>query len=346
MSRLSLYEAVDDAPDSPPPALWELCPDLPDSEGDFEPAQPPEDIDAQAIADALVVTRRPRFSKNKKTIQATKLRAQKLLVQEAKRTGDDKLIAAALEFKVGRAAFPALARKSKPHRHKQILIERCAATLGSTGRHNKMTMLSSLSQGLPTSFLTGTLGVTPADVKRAREKRTHQRPGSDFTTQKYTHATKRVKITEHEESLLVQFFVDTTHVLSGAERTTRNLDMRLHEWEHELYAMYPTYLRRVAHSNPDLLTQHQGGKEQRLTKFQASIRAAVAAAQSPDFKVTAEQHMRRREAQARYHRQLALKEGRIPESTEEEVRAEQAKRQRAASFLTVAQQIQNCWRLF
>ena len=60
----------------------------------------------QDVADAQMLKRRPRTSTNPKTIQATKLRAQKRLASRAKETGDDKLIDAALTFKCGQATFP------------------------------------------------------------------------------------------------------------------------------------------------------------------------------------------------------------------------------------------------
>ena len=330
---MSLWADVPDAPDSPTPTVWDLYPEAPDSDDGYAPQEPPELMDPQAIADACLPKRRPRISNNPKTIQATRLRAQKALVKAAKETGDDKLIAAALHFKKGREAFPHLAKKTANNQNNAILIERCAATLEATGRRNKMSLLKHLSAGLPRAFLTGTLGVSLNTLKRAREQRTHQTAALDFSQQQYAQNVRRVKVNEHEEAMLIQFFIDTTHVLSGAARETRNLEMSLHEWEEELYALYPTYLRRVAYADPSLLKENQGGKKQQITKFQASIRAAVSAAKAENFNVQAEQHLRRKQAQTRYYRKIAIQSGRLAAPTKKEVQAELARRNRAASYL-------------
>ena len=321
-----IWDLCEDAPDSPRPTVWDLCPDAPESDDDYEAAQPAIS-DPQAIADSLMKTRRPKKSTNPKTIQATKLRAQKVLVEKARETGDDLLLSAALQFKVGQAAFPHLAKlKQTSSKNKTVLIERCSATLEAAGRHNKMSMLKHLSEGLPRSFITGVLGVSLGQVKRARELRTHRsstgKPVVNFSNQQYSHKVHRVKVCDHEEALLVQFFIDTTHVLSGAARETRNLEMSLHQWEEELYALYPTYLRRVAYANPSVLKENQGGKKQQLTKFQASIRAAVSAAKAENFNVQAEQFLRRKQAQTRYYRKLAIQSGRLAAPTKKEVQAE------------------------
>jgi hypothetical protein len=87
-----------------------------------------------------------------------------------------------------------------------------------------------------------------------------------------------------EEDMLIAFFVKSTgDPPSGAERETRDLEIPEHEWESQLYAATPVLLQAVARNNPRLLQEHQGGKNQIITKFQANLRAAVATAKQPGY---------------------------------------------------------------
>ena len=62
----------------------------------------------QSIANGLMKKTRPRTSNNPKTMRATKLRAQIRLAKEARRTMDEKLMAASIQFESGQKAFPHL----------------------------------------------------------------------------------------------------------------------------------------------------------------------------------------------------------------------------------------------
>jgi len=52
---------------------------------------------------------------------------------------------------------------------------------------------------------------------------------------------------------MADFFFVTTSVMSGAVRTTRNLEKSEHEWEAEMYAMWPSMLRKAVKLNPKLV---------------------------------------------------------------------------------------------
>ncbi len=48
-------------------------------------------------------------------------------------------------------------------------------------------------------------------------------------------------------------FFQTTSVMSGAVRETRNLEKAEHEWEEEMYALWPQMLRKAVLQDPELL---------------------------------------------------------------------------------------------
>jgi hypothetical protein len=79
-----------------------------------------------------------------------------------------------------------------------------------------------------------------------------------------------------------------------------------------MFSSYPDMLRNLARSNPDLLTGHQGGAHQKLTKLQASLRAAVAQAQEFASDPLKEKADRLTAAQRAYCLELARKGGRLP----------------------------------
>lgn len=295
-----------------------------------------DEVSPQELANSLVKMTKPRTSANPKTIQATKLRAQKKLVQAALEGGSnqDELTAAAVKFKVGQKVFPKLAAMTRVVDELTLLKERVSSAIAATGRHSRSSVIKELTGGLPKTFCLEQLGLTEAEMKRSREARTNQASDDSFMTKNYSSGVKRSKITELESSMLKKFFENTTAVLSGASRLTRNLEMKQHEWADELFSLYPTYLRKLAFDNPNALKENQGGEEKRLTKFQASIRAAVAQATQPGFDVIREQDERRKDSQARYARQLAVKDGRLRQHTPAELQAAKRKRQEEKSSLT------------
>ena len=284
---------------------------------------------ARQLADSMMLQTRPRTSTNPKTQRATQLRAEKRLVQKAKETGDDKLIAASLNFKVGQRSFPALhAAVHQPTAADQQLRENVSRLLQASGKHNRHRQVKYISEGLPSELLTTSLGISKSSLKKARESRSMQQSGPTLETQQYSTGVSRSKITDVEQNMLVEFYEMTTDgPPSGSKTLTRILEMREFEWECSLYADYPALLRRVASRAPFLLSQHQGGKDRRLTKFQASIRAAVHAKTLAGFDPAEDRKVRLEAARKLYARKIAVSEGRVlPYTTQEKQDKEEMKR--------------------
>jgi hypothetical protein len=185
-----------------------------------------------------------------------------------------------------------------------------------------------LLDGVPKSFFS-MLGVSPAEAKRAKELRLHAKPtpnrlGSatpveNMFTEDYSSNVSRVKSTEASDSINRLFFSTSTDALSGADTSTRNLEMTMHEWHWEYEATYPSMLRLAAEKDPHLLIENQGGPSFALTKFQASMRSAVWLAQQPGFDPRTEILERRTKAKEAYLRELGVKQGRLPPLTIDQV---------------------------
>lgn len=279
-----------------------------------------------------VYNRRPKTSRNKKTMRANELRHEKRLVELAKSSGDDAAIARCLRTRAGRKAYPALASAASPGQEEAAFVRNASALVGKAGRHSKASLVRELTKGLPTKWVKNNLDTDEAYVKHARSKATVSKettprtdrmgrstPAQTVTEQQYPQNVQRLALGEEEEAMLVTFFVDTTHILSGAERNTRNLEQQEWEWAVELYELYPTYLRRVAQQYPHLLkaSEKRGGKRV-LTKFQAEMRAATWQSEQAGYKGEIELSKRKEAATKKYLTKLGRKAGRIPEETDAE----------------------------
>ena len=278
----------------------------------------------QSIANGLMKKTRPRTSNNPKTMRATKLRAQIRLAKEARRTMDEKLMAASIQFESGQKAFPHLHKAMAGPSEDDLRLRKNAASMClSTGRHDRSRVIRHLSNGLPPKFVSERLKVKPATLKRARETRAVDTIGANFENQQYAHSVTRQKIGDIEQALLVEFFEETTTPpVSGAKTQTRNLEMLQQEWEADLYARWPVLLRRQARRSPQLLLNHQGGRYQRLTRFQASVRAAHYSATVAGFNAADERSKRLAIARKRYARKIAVQEGRMRPYSEVELKAQ------------------------
>jgi uncharacterized protein with ParB-like and HNH nuclease domain len=97
------------------------------------------------------------------------------------------------------------------------------------------------------------------------------------------------KRTEENVELLKDMFRNTTTVLSGCKKfRRRNLEFQKHQWEIELHAIYPSFLREYAYFNPQQLDKFEkfsnevSTKKPYLTKFEMDIIAAVRQAEQPE----------------------------------------------------------------
>ena len=112
--------------------------------------------------------------------------------------------------------------------------------------------------------------------------------------------------------MLLSMYEATTSVLSGSDRLTRVLEMTEFDWQIELYAMFPSYLRNLAEEFPETLEQTGGTlKTPLLTRMQRNIRAAHAQSKQQWFDPHQEFVQRRVEARAAYVRHLAYKMGHV-----------------------------------
>ena len=126
-------------------------------------------VRTRSFADMFMRITRPRSSTNPKTMTATKRRAERKLVEAAKLGGNrsDYLI---------NQVLPLSEQGADAARQ---MISNAAEMIKQAGKHNRLLIIKSISNGLPSIFVRKTPKVMAACLKRARENRTDQRPTVD-----------------------------------------------------------------------------------------------------------------------------------------------------------------------
>jgi hypothetical protein len=175
----------------------------------------------------------------------------------------DEYLSKLLPTKVGRGLFPSTSVLVEAADHLYELGQNCVKLLAQTGKHLKQAVGFFLVGGLPTSAAAGILNTT------GRETNYYQRQplaaGMASLSQNYDPNAADKSFTEAEEIVMEAFFFKTTSVMSGAFRTTRNLEKTEHEWAEEMYAVWPTMLRNAVRMNPELAKAKQPSTKKKQT---------------------------------------------------------------------------------
>ena len=176
----------------------------------------------------------------------------------------DEYLSKLLPTKVGRGLFPSTSALIGATEHLQDLGRNCAKLLKYAGKHLKQALGFFLVGGIPTSIAAEILNTTGPETKYYQR----QPVQVAMTTLELKSApkTENLHFTEEEESVMEMFYFKTTSVMSGAYRTTRNLEKTEHEWKEEMYAVWPQMLRNAVRINPALARAKQSltKKEQNL----------------------------------------------------------------------------------
>jgi hypothetical protein len=167
----------------------------------------------------------------------------------------DEYMAKLLPTKVGRGLFPSTSALIEAGDHLQELGKNCAKLLAHTGKHLKQALGFFLVGGLPTSVAAEILNSTGPETRYYQR----QPVPTAMTSLELNYApnSETSAYTVEEESVMKAFYFKTTSVMSGAHRTTRNLENTEHAWEEELYALWPQMLRNAVRMNPELATAKQ-----------------------------------------------------------------------------------------
>ena len=162
----------------------------------------------------------------------------------------DEYMSKLLPTKVGRGLFPLTATLIGAAEHLTELGNNCKHLLEKTGRHLKQAIGFFLVGGLPTSVAAGILNITVPQTSYYQKQPVSA--GTKSLEHDYAQNTEISAFTEEEESVMKDFFFRTTSVMSGALRQTRNLEKSQHEWEEEMYSVWPQMLRNAVRKNPEL----------------------------------------------------------------------------------------------
>jgi hypothetical protein len=155
-----------------------------------------------------------------------------------------------LPTKVGRGLFPSTSALIGAADHLHALGKNCAKLLKQTGKHMRQALGFFLVGGLPTSISTEILNITGPEASYYQK----QPVPAAMTTLDLNYApnANKSKTSDAEESIMEAFFFRTTSVMSGAIRETRNLEKTQHEWQEEMYAVWPQMLRNAVRMDPEL----------------------------------------------------------------------------------------------
>jgi hypothetical protein len=250
--------------------------------------------------------------------------ADKQLLANALASGRDDLLAAAVQTKAGAAAMPMCAKAFGLQAHFDLLKTNAIRLLKQTGGRHKVEVAHLLTDGLPPSFCKKELGLSKEQVLRFNYTR-KQTPTEQLVTEgrkivnaKYAEGTTRHTRHATCEGLglaMTAFFKRTTHQCSGANvEQARILDKDYWVWDAELQSQWPGILRDLADRRPDLLPDCEKMPKTGWTLFQANMLSAVHNCPTDPQE---ERATRYRASVDNYLRDLAKKNGNLPNDTDE-----------------------------
>jgi hypothetical protein len=265
------------------------------------------------------------------------LYAERKLVANARTSGNDVLLAAAVRTKTGRKCMPECAKAFGMQEHFREMCDNTKALLGKCGGRHKHEVAHLMIHGLPKSFCNLTLGMSDAERKSAM-RNTKTKPDRLLGAQQYAEGMDRKSrniLCEGEEIAMTTFFNRTTHQCSGADNSrARIMDTEYYEWEAQLHAQWPGILRELVALRPDLVPDLAEIPKTGWTKFQANLLSALHYCPSDPMQERTDRHA---ESLAQYRTTLAKKSGSLPMNTaEENASLRETKRDRAASRRTFA----------
>jgi hypothetical protein len=213
-------------------------PTIPEMAGLLNPATPGQrKITAAEFGAALTKVRTPIVSTKRKTVRARERRYEKKtevaarqLVGDGEPAGDE-VLAALLASKSGRRLFPSTAQSIRGDEHLKKLAENVGFFVKSLGKHASRIGIRFLSKGLPTWFLRDEVGMTDKALEKRRvdQKVVEDPHNHSLCQQDYAADVSRTKVTDVEQTMLVDFYKKTTAVFSGTER--RCVEVAQHVWE-------------------------------------------------------------------------------------------------------------------
>jgi hypothetical protein len=156
-----------------------------------------------------------------------------------------------LSTTAGRFLFPETSAHIGISDHLRQLAKNTRTALAKVGKHMHQALGFFLVGGLPTRAAADVLNTTEPQIRLLQKEPSHaaiRSLGLD-----YDPKAKNKDFTKAEERVMEDFFFKTTSVMSGATRDTRNLEMTQHEWEEEMYALWPLMLRSAVQLDPELL---------------------------------------------------------------------------------------------
>ena len=268
------------------------------------------------------------------------LYAEKKLMANAKSSGSDVLLAAAVQTKTGRRCMPQCAKAFGMQEHFRSMVKNTKALLNEKvgGRH-KHEVAHLLIDGLPKAFCVSREGLGMSEAERTSAIRnTTTQPDRLLGAKKYAEGmdrTSRNIISEGEEIAMTTFFNRTTHQCSGADNSkARIMDTEYYEWEAQLNAQWPGILRELVALRPDLVPDLADIPKTGWTKFEANLLCALHYCPSDPMKERTDRHAK---SLAGYRTELAKKAGSLPSNTDQENAAtHQTQRDVIASRLTFA----------
>ena len=259
--------------------------------------------------------------------------SEKLLVKRAIISGDLKLISVAIKTDAGRKAMPELANALLgTEAHFEQLKNNTIELMRKCGRAHKKEVSHMLVSGLPAGFCRDELDMKKTEIDSARREPTddcgardrlgRSTTGNGLSKQNYSHGVRRCKVSETEDFLLHSFFLNSTHVASGADRLTRILGKKKVNWAKTLDGAYPGMLRALARDYPFCVpAEDLSSSPEDLTNFEANMLAAIAQGEQPGFDAKEEIQKREDQFMTRYTRKNLVQAGDLPKESKSEKKA-------------------------
>ena len=296
--------------------------DEPQDQQDLVPHSPPS-----IAASHVVHTSRVKCKSDLNT-QRRERYAERKLIMKAKKTGDDKLLCEALKTKMAKKMMPRCHAAYGTSDHFEYLAANTKKLLAATGGRHKKEVAHMLTKGLPSWFSKTTLGLSAAQLHRAkRELKTEE--GRGISDACYAENVERNKTPEGLDIVFNAFFHRTTYQCSGADNDkARIMDKDIHEWNALMVAQWPALLRELADARPDLVPNVEKMPKQGWTDFEASILAATCQHMHYERDPIEEFESRKKAALKKYCNRLAQIRGCLPPTSKEEKERDREKQRR------------------
>ena len=207
------------------------------------------------------VTRQDNRNKQRRVRYAQKVREKQDIkaYQHLVHTGDFQRADSLLSQKIipsrsGKRLFSETAQASEESKSAMVMKNLTAINkqMGTKSKH-RASLIGRVAEGVPTAWLSEHLSVKKSFVRKAKARVDKGVDNAKVITEHRNEEAGRQGFPVALQNVVCDFFASRTHIFSGATTNTRKLTLSKKRLLLELYADWPSILRRTFQFDPSLL---------------------------------------------------------------------------------------------